>query len=165
MTLNSLIRMNDHKHHYHIDPDTQEGMNGLTLLLIISAITAAMLFLFTACATKERIVEVETVKEKTVTKRDTIIQRDSIYRWDYDSIAYDTITNERTIWKWRTIQTYSSLTEKASMDSIRVDTIHIPVPVETRLTTWQTIRLKAFFPLLGIIVILFAVLWLIKRKN
>lgn len=103
----------------------------LIVLVWLAAIVA--LGLFSSCKTK--YVAVPEYHEVIVHKHDTMVQRDSVYERDsiYVIKSGDTIAtyHERILYRdrWRDKVVYR--------DSLRVDSIRVPYPVERKLTAWQ----------------------------
>ena len=119
-------------------------------------------FLLVGCKTYIPVPEYHNVY---VEKHDTLITRDSIYQrdsvWMY--MKGDTIWKEKysVLYKdrWRDKIVYR--------DSIRVDSVRVPMPVVTNKVRWQD---KAAYIGLGIIisvfiiVVIFIVRWLLARR-
>lgn len=120
-------------------------------------------FLLVGCKTYIPVPEYHNVyveKHDTLVTRDSIYQKDSVYMW----MQGDTVWKEKysVLYKdrWRDKIVYR--------DSIRVDSIRVPMPVVTeRKMRWQD---KAAYIGLGlvisvfIIVVIFIVRWLLARR-
>lgn len=107
------------------------------LLFII--IPCIMLSLLTGCKSVQ-YVPFETVRTDSVYVdrylRDSIYQRDSVYinRWT----AGDTIYQDKIVYKY----IYRDKVKYDTVAILRSDTLRVPNPVESRLSTWEKIRLK-----------------------
>ena len=119
-------------------------------------------FLLVGCKTYIPVPEYHNVyveKHDTLVTRDSIYQKDSVYMW----MQGDTVWKEKysVLYKdrWRDKIVYR--------DSIRVDSIRVPLPVVTNVIKWRD---KAAYIGLGlvisvfIIVVIFVVRWLLARR-
>ena len=112
------------------------GMVKRLLFLIIPYI---ILSLFAGCKSVQ-YVPVETVRTDSIYvdryQRDSIYQRDSVFvnRW----IAGDTVYQDKVVWKY----VYRDKIKYDTVAILRSDTLRVPYPVESRLSTWEKIRLK-----------------------
>ena len=119
-------------------------------------------FLLVGCKTYIPVPEYHNVyveKHDTLITRDSIFQKDSVYMW----MQGDTVWKEKysVLYKdrWRDKIVYR--------DSIRVDSVRVPMPVVTNKMRWQD---KAAYIGLGlvmsvfIIVVIFIVRWLLARR-
>ena len=131
---------------------------------ILWFVLAGLICLFTgSCKTKYVSVpeyhEVIVNKHDTLITRDSIFQKDSVYMW----MRGDTIWKEKysVLYKdrWRDKIVYR--------DSIRVDSVRVPMPVVTNKVRWQD---KVAYIGLGIvisvfiIVVIFIVRWFLARR-
>lgn len=112
------------------------GMVKRLLYLIIPYIILSSL----AGCKSVQYVPVETVRTDSIYvdryQRDSIYQRDSVFvnRW----IAGDTIYQDKVVWKY----VYRDKVKYDTVAILRSDTLRVPYPVESRLSTWEKIRLK-----------------------
>ena len=119
-------------------------------------------FLLVGCKTYIPVPEYHNVyveKHDTLVTRDSIYQKDSVYMW----MQGDTIWKEKysVLYKdrWRDKIVYR--------DSIKVDSVRVPLPVVTNKVRWQD---KVAYIGLGlvisvfIIVVIFIVRWLLARR-
>lgn len=107
-----------------------------------------------------KYVPVETVRTDslylTVHERDSIHIKDSIYIREKG----DTVFVER----WRT--QYSDRVRTDTLYVDRVREVQVPYPVEKELTWWQKVKINFGDFSLGIIfVLLFIIIWMIKKKG
>lgn len=122
-----------------------------------------LLLSFTGCKTK--YVTVPEYHQVFVEKHDTLVHRDSIFEKDsvWMVISGDTITTYRTKIlyrdRWREKVVYR--------DSLRVDSIRVPYPVEKKLTFWQKTWIKTG-KILGVFIVFSLIiigLWFILRAR
>nr|DAM69657.1 MAG TPA: hypothetical protein [Caudoviricetes sp.]DAY78699.1 MAG TPA: hypothetical protein [Caudoviricetes sp.] len=107
-----------------------------------------------------KYVPVETVRVDslylTIHERDSIHIKDSIYIRDKG----DTVFVER----WRTQYRDRGRTDTLYVDRVRE--VQVPYPVEKELTWWQEVKINFGDFSLGIIfVLLFIIIWMIKKKG
>lgn len=133
------------------------------MLWLLGLIVLGMLY---SCKTK--YVAVPEYHEVVVNKHDTLVTRDSIYVKDsfYVEKSGDTVAtyHERILYRdrWRDKIVYR--------DSIRVDSVRVPFPVERELTFWQKtwmnlgkIGFTGLLGLIGVIGVVFLVRKIIKK--
>ena len=111
-----------------------------------------------------RYVPVETVRTDSVYvdrfMRDSVYVRDSVWvnRWT----AGDTVFVDKVSVKWR----YRDRWRRDTLRILRYDTVETPVPVERELGWWERARMKLFWPLVAVVVVLvIAVWWLARRRQ
>ena len=105
-----------------------------------------LVLLLTACSPKVRLVPVERthIEWRDRLRLDSIYIHDSVYV--AESMAGDTVYKVKEVFRYRDrwrIDTFNT----GRIDSVRVTEI---VEVPAKLTVWQSMRLKAFAPLLAI---------------
>ena len=112
------------------------------------------------CGCKQvQYIPLETVKLDSIyiaqTQRDSIFKYDSIYVRDKG----DTLYVER--WKYL----YRDKLRVDTVTSVRVDSIHVPVPVEKALTKWQQFKLDVggYALCVGAVLVLVVVGWMVYR--
>ena len=120
-------------------------LNWLETLLVVVAV-ALMSYFLTSCSPKVRVVPVERTRTewRDRWRLDSVYVHDSVYLTE--RMAGDTIYKVKEVYRWR---------DRWRVDTIntgRVDSIHVTevVEVPAKLTAWQSMRLKAFAPLLAI---------------
>lgn len=122
---------------------------------------AFMLMGLVSCRTQ--YVPVPEYHTVTIEKRDTLTHCDSIYQ--HDSVV--TWLQGDTVWKERyTIRYRDRIVGKTVYrDSVKVDSVRVPYPVERRLNVWERSVLAVAKPLVGILLMIFIVFlaWLYKR--
>ena len=133
-------------------------MNKLTIIIILFTI-----FSFVSCRTQYVTVpeyhNIEVTKHDTLVVRDSIMEKDSIYiHQKNDTILKETFTIKYRD-RWRDKIVYR--------DSIKVDSIKVPYPVEKQLTFMQRTWIKIGKTLSGIFVltiIALLLLYIVKMK-
>lgn len=114
-----------------------------------------------------RYVPVETVRTDSVYvdrfARDSVYLRDSVWVNRYvlgDTVYVDKVSVKylyRDRWRYDTV----AVTKR--------DSVQVPVPVERELGWWQQARLKLFWPLVAVVVVLAVAVWLlfarVRRKS
>ena len=145
---------------------------GLLICILIS--------LLSGCKSVQ-YVPVETVRTDSVYLMDssvvnTIIHyKDSLRIKDSIVIVVDTAGNVLSKEKYHD-ERHTKDTERSNnetnvkeKDARSADSVQIPVPVERELGWWQQARLKLFWPLVAVVVVLAAVVWLlfarVRRKS
>ena len=133
------------------------------LLFMFILFAAVSCFTLTGCTTT-KYVPVESVTHDSIYI--SRLQRDSIHV--HDSIYMEVKTKADTVYKTKYVQkvVYRDALRTDTMVVERVDTLRIPVPVERKLTRWDSLRMKAGNVNVTILTaaILFFAIWLIKRK-
>ena len=145
---------------------------GLAVLIIIS--------LLCGCKTV-RYVPVETVRTDSVYLMDssvvnTIIHyKDSLRIKDSIVIVVDTAGNVLSKEKYhderhtKDTERNNNETNVKEKDARSADSVRVPVPVERELGWWQQARLKLFWPLVAVVAVLAATVWLlfarVRRKS
>lgn len=109
-----------------------------------------------------RYVPVETVRTDSVYvdrfTRDSVYLRDSVFvnRWmQGDTVFVDKVSVKylyRDRWRHDTVAV------------VRRDSVQIPVPVEREFGWWQQTRLKMFWPLVAVVVVLAVAVWWMARR-
>lgn len=126
-----------------------------TLLVIISV--ALLGYALTSCSPKVRVVPVERTRTewRDRLRLDSVYIHDSIYLTERQ--AGDTIYKVKEVYRWRDRWRIDTI-NTGRVDSIRITEV---VEVPAKLTAWQSLRLKAFAPLLAIALALGA--WMSRR--
>lgn len=123
---------------------------------------ACLLIMLLAGCRMLKYVPVETVRTDSVTVdrfiRDSVYLRDSVYvnRWTQG----DTVFVDKVSVKWR----YRDRWRRDTVAVVRRDSVQVPVPVEKPLGLWEQARLKLFWPLVAVVVVL-AVWWMVRRRQ
>ena len=115
-----------------------------TLLVIIAV--ALIGYALTSCSPRVRVVPVERTRTewRDRLRLDSIYVHDSIYLTEKQ--AGDTIYKVKEVYRWRDRWRVDTI-NTGRVDSIRITEV---VEVPAKLTAWQSLRLKAFAPLLAI---------------
>ena len=121
-----------------------------------------LLGMLTSCRTI-KYVPVPEYHQIVVEKHDTLVARDSIYERDSIYVVKngDTITmyRDRFLYRdrWRDKVVYR--------DSLRVDSIRVPYPVEKKLNLWDRTVLAVAKPLICLAVVLFIIWWIVRIRR
>lgn len=122
------------------------------------------ILMLVSCKTK--YVVVPEYHEVIVNKHDTLMTRDSIYERDsiYIIKSGDTVTTYRIKYvymdRWRDRVVYR--------DSLRVDSVRVPYPVEKKLGLWDRTVLAVAKPIIALVIVALALLlirYLIRRYS
>ena len=123
----------------------------------------ACLLITLLCGCKTvRYVPVETVRTDSVYvdrfMRDSVYLRDSVFvnRW----VVGDTVFVDKVSVKYL----YRDRWRHDTVAVTRRDSVQIPLPVEKPLGWWQQARLKLFWPLVAVVVVLAVAVWWIVRR-
>lgn len=131
---------------------------GLAVLIVIT--------LLCGCKTV-RYVPVETVRTDSVYvdrfARDSVYLRDSVFVSRY--VLGDTVYVDKVSVRYA----YRDRRRSDTVAVVRRDSVRVPVPVERKLGWWQQARLKLFWPLVAVVAVLAAAVWLlfarVRRKS
>ena len=117
----------------------------------------------TSCRTQ--YVTVPEYHEIIVSKHDTLVQHDSIYQRD----SVITWRDGDTIWKEKYIIRYRDrvVGKTVYRDSIKVDSVRVPYPVERQFNLWERSVLAVAKPVIGTALIVFFafLIWLYKKRH
>lgn len=115
-----------------------------TLLVVVAV--ALIGYALTSCSPKVRVVPVERtrVEWRDRLRLDSVYVHDSIYLTEKQ--AGDTIYKVKEVYRWRDRWRIDTI-NTGRIDSVRVTEV---VEVPAKLSAWQSMRLKAFAPLLAI---------------
>lgn len=132
------------------------------MLFALSVLAMMMAFmLLHGCKTK--YVSVPEYHQIFVDRRDTLMLHDSIYQKEYIDrfVKGDTVFLVKTQVDYK----YKFLYKTRDKDSVRVDSIRVPYPVEKDLTRWQKLKMDIGGFAIGIVAIsiLVAVGWLVRK--
>ena len=126
-----------------------------TLLVVVAV--ALLGYFLTSCSPRVRVVPVERtrVEWRDRLRLDSVYIHDSVYVTERQ--VGDTIYKIKEVYRWRDRWRVDTI-NTGRIDSVRVTEV---VEVPAKLTAWQTMRLKAFAPLLAIALLLGA--WVSRR--
>ena len=124
-----------------------------------------MLMMLQSCRTK--YVSVPEYHNVYVNKHDTLTKHDSIYQKEFVDryIKGDTVFLTKTQVDYRFRNVYKTLYR----DSIKVDSLRVPYPVERKLNKWENLKMEvggwAIGGLSAVVIALIAyiVTWLVRR--
>lgn len=123
-------------------------------------LTAFALMLCVGCKSV-KYVPVETVRTEYQDKVKEIHTTDSVTDTRFVYVKGDTVIDYRDRVRWRDRLVYDSIFIE------RTDSVQVPYPVERELTRWQRTKMDFGGMAMGalVIVLCFAVAWLIKRMK
>ena len=137
------------------------------LLGLFLAMAFLTLMLLQGCKTK--FVSVPEYHNVYVTKHDTLTKYDSIYQKEYVDryVKGDTVflTKTQTDYRFRNI--YKTLYR----DSIKIDSVRVPYPVERKLNRWENLKMEVGGWAIGVLsvvviaAIVFIVIWLRNKSK
>ena len=124
-----------------------------------------MLMMLQSCRTK--YVSVPEYHNVYVNKHDTLTKHDSIYQKEFVDryVKGDTIYLTKTKVDYR----FRNLYKTRYRDSIKIDSIRVPYPVERKLNKWESLKMEvggwAIGGLSAVVIALIAyiVAWLVRR--
>ena len=125
-----------------------------------------LITLLAGCRTV-KYVPVKTVQTDSVyvdrLARDSIYLRDSVFVSRY--VLGDTVYVDKVSVRYA----YRDRWRHDTVAVVRRDSVQVPVPVERKLGWWQQARLKLFWPLVAVVAVLAATVWLlfarVRRKS
>ena len=123
---------------------------------------ACLLVTLLAGCKSVKYVPVETVRTDSVYvdrfTRDSVYLRDSVYvnSWTQGDTVYVDKMSVRYLYRdrWR----------HDTVAVVRRDSVNVLVPVERELGWWERARLKLFWPLVAVVVVLAVAVWWIVRR-
>ena len=130
---------------------------GLALVIVLT-----VLWMLAGC--KTRYVSVPEYHKEYINRTDTFLRSDTLFRLDSVVVRMqgDTTIIEKIRWQNRFVNVY-----KVKTDTImKSDSIRVPYPVEKTLTMWQRAKMDVGGWAMGLItvVIIFVIVWLVRRK-
>lgn len=130
---------------------------GEYILLIAVAAFLLIVGMLTSCRTQ--YIPIPEIHTMTVEKHDTLLRLDSIFQRDSVIMRMQ----GDTVWKEKYIIRYRDriVGKTVYRDSVKVDSVRVPYPVERKLNTWERTVLAAAKPV-AIVVILFLSLMLLS---
>ena len=130
---------------------------GEYILLIAVAAFLLIVGMLTSCRTQ--YVTIPEIHTMTVEKHDTLLRLDSIFQRDSVIMRMqgDTVYKEKYIIRYRD----RIVGKTVYRDSVKVDSIRVPFPVERKLNTWERTVLAAAKPV-AIVAVLFLSLMLLS---
>lgn len=136
----------------------------ITLAFLLAA-AFIMLMMLQSCRTK--YVSVPEYHNVYVTKHDTLTKHDSVYQKEFVDryVKGDTVFLTKTKVDYR----YKNIYKTLYRDSIKVDSIRVPYPIERKLNKWENLKMEvggwAIGGLSAVVIALIAyiVTWLVRR--
>lgn len=135
---------------------TLGGCVQLFLLMIMSCSSVRP-----SVATERIICKTDTIY-KTNVSVDTFRMLDSVFVYQYTK--GDTVYKEKTTWKWR--DKVSIKTDTIYNVALQTNSVHLPVLVERKLSTWEKTQMYVGKFAIGVVVTAIALLllWLHRKK-
>lgn len=135
------------------------------IFAVMLAVAFIMLMMLQSCRTK--YVSVPEYHNVYINKHDTLTKHDSIYQKEFVDryVKGDTIFLTKTQVDYRFRNIYKTLYR----DSIKVDSLRVPYPVERKLNKWENLKMEvggwAIGGLSAVVIALIAyiVTWLVRR--
>lgn len=129
------------------------------------AVAFIMLMMLQSCRTK--YVSVPEYHNVYVNKHDTLTKHDSVYQKEFVDryVKGDTIYLTKTKVDYR----FRNLYKTKFRDSLKIDSIRVPYPVERKLNKWESLKMEvggwAIGGLSAVVIALIAyiVTWLVRR--
>ena len=136
---------------------------GEYILLIAVAVFLLIVGMLTSCRTQ--YVPIPEIHTMTIEKHDTLLRLDSIFQRDSVIMRMqgDTVCKEKYIIRYRD----RIVGKTVYRDSVKVDSVRVPYPVERKLNLWERTILSVAKPFIGLVLIaLMAVLvWIYKKRH
>ena len=135
------------------------------IVAFMLAMTFLVLMLLQSCKTK--YVSVPEYHNVYVNKHDTLTKHDSIYQREFVDryVKGDSVFLTKTKVDYR----YKNIYKTLYRDSIKVDSLRVPYPVERKLNKWENLKMEvggwAIGGLSAVVIALIAyiVTWLVRR--
>ena len=135
------------------------------IFAVMLAVAFIMLMMLQSCRTK--YVSVPEYHNVYVNKHDTLTKHDSIYQKEFVDryVKGDSVFLTKTQVDYRFRNIYKTLYR----DSIKVDSIRVPYPIERKLNKWESLKMEvggwAIGGLSAVVIALIAyiVTWLVRR--
>lgn len=130
-------------------------------------VIASILFVLMLQGCRTKYVSVPEYHNVYVTKHDTLTKHDSVYQKEFVDryVKGDTVFLTKTQVDYRFRNIYKTLYR----DSIKVDSLRVPYPVERKLNKWESLKMEvggwAIGGLSAVVIALIAyiVTWLVRR--
>lgn len=135
------------------------------IVAFMLAMTFLVLMLLQSCKTK--YVSVPEYHNVYVNKHDTLTKHDSVYQKEFVDryVKGDSVFLTKTKVDYR----YKNIYKTLYRDSIKVDSLRVPYPVERKLNKWENLKMEiggwAIGGLSAVVIALIAyiVTWLVRR--
>lgn len=131
--------------------------------LIVYAIIVAI-FLAILCTSCTSTKYIPIIEREYVSSSDTITRYDSIFISQIDTVLIQGDSVVAIKWRneFRYIDRYRYVTDTI----IRNDTISVPMPIESKLSWWQRVKIATWpYMLVVILLVAFLLVWLIRKKS
>lgn len=153
--MQTIVKLKNMRYEDYLKP-----LWGLWWGLVACALTSLLLG---SCAARKPLVTGNgTYRADTVvrnsTVRDTLVLRDSVAVETY--VRGDTVFRDKVVWRWRDHSAAS--VDTVWRNSVRSDTIRVPVPVERKLTWWEKHVTRPIEEVVVAVILLLCLWWLVR---
>lgn len=133
--------------------------------ILLAAVAAFLLIVGMLTSCRTQYVPVPEIHTMTVEKHDTLLRLDSIFQRDSVIMRMQ----GDTVWKEKFIIRYRDriVGKTVYRDSVKVDSVRVPFPVERKLNTWERAVLSAAKPVIIVLILplsLMLLSWLRKTS-
>lgn len=134
--------------------------------ILLVAVVAFLLIVGMLTSCRTQYVPVPEIHTMTVEKHDTLLRLDSIFQRDSVIMRMqgDTICKEKYIIRYRD----RIVGKTVYRDSVKVDSVRVPYPVERKLNAWERAVLSAAKPVIIVLILplsLMLLSWLRKTNH
>ena len=134
--------------------------------ILLAAVAAFLLIVGMLTSCRTQYVPVPEIHTMTVEKHDTLLRLDSIFQRDSVIMRMqgDTVYKEKYIIRYRD----RIVGKTVYRDSVKVDSVRVPYPVERKLNAWERAVLSAAKPVIIVLILplsLMLLSWLRKTNH
>lgn len=130
-------------------------------------VIASILFVLMLQGCRTKYVSVPEYHNVYVTKHDTLTKHDSVYQKEFVDryVKGDTVFLTKTQVDYRFRNIYKTLYR----DSIKTDSVHVPYPVEKKLSRWQGLKMEVGGWAIGVLSVVvlgaigYIIMWLVRK--
>lgn len=134
--------------------------------ILVIAVAAFLLIVGMLTSCRTQYVPIPEIHTMTVEKHDTLLRLDSIFQRDSVIMRMqgDTVCKEKYIIRYRD----RIVGKTVYRDSVKVDSVRVPYPVERKLNAWERAVLSAAKPVIIVLILplsLMLLSWLRKTNH
>lgn len=134
--------------------------------ILVIAVAAFLLIVGMLTSCRTQYVPIPEIHTMTVEKHDTLLRLDSIFQRDSVIMRMqgDTVCKEKYIIRYRD----RIVGKTVYRDSVKVDSVRVPYPVERKLNAWERAVLSAAKPVIIVLILplsLMLLSWLRKTSH
>ena len=130
-------------------------------------VIASILFVLMLQGCRTKYVSVPEYHNVYVTKHDTLTKHDSVYQKELVDryVKGDTVFLTKTKVDYR----YKNIYKTLYRDSIKTDSVHVPYPVEKKLSRWQGLKMEVGGWAIGVLSVVvlgaigYIIMWLVRK--